>query len=367
MKKVCHITSAHMQRDIRILIKECVSLSKNYDVHLVVLNGNDEVYNKVTIHSTSYPIKRRLDRFTKGVKAVYKKALEVDADVYHLHDPELLQVAKKLKRRNKIVIFDAHEDLPAQIKGKYWINKYLRGIVAWAAYTYENRTVKKIDAVVTATPFIAERFKGIGKVVANINNYPLLNELESATDWSQKAKEACYIGGATEIRGCTELVEAFDDKLDMTVNFAGNYSPDNYRGQLMLLHGWKYVKEHGFVGRKEVAEILGRSKYGLVMFQAFQNHIEAQPNKMFEYMSAGIPVVTSNFPLWKQIVEGNKCGICVEPKDPAAINKALLYLVQHDAIAQQMGDNGRKAVVEKYNWEQEEIKLLALYQQLLQE
>ena len=85
---------------------------------------------------------------------------------------------------------------------------------------------------------------------------------------------------------------------------------------------------------------------------------------MFEYMAAGIPVIASDFPLWREIVLGNQCGLCVDPMDPIAIANAIDYLVQHPAAARQMGENGRRAVLEHYNWSVEEAKLLIYYKNL---
>ena len=82
---------------------------------------------------------------------------------------------------------------------------------------------------------------------------------------------------------------------------------------------------------------------------------------MFEYMAAGIPVVASNFPLWKEIIEENKCGICVEPANVEQISDAVNYLLNNPEEAQRMGANGRKAVEEKYNWNNEAKTLLQLY------
>jgi glycosyltransferase involved in cell wall biosynthesis len=129
--------------------------------------------------------------------------------------------------------------------------------------------------------------------------------------------------------------------------------------------GWQAVNEQGFVDRAGVRQVLGRSVAGLVTFHSLPNHIDAQPNKMFEYMSAGIPVIASDFPLWREIVLGNECGLCVDPMDAAAIAKAIDYLVQHPDEARQMGENGRRAVLERYNWSVEEAKLLGFYNQIL--
>jgi glycosyltransferase involved in cell wall biosynthesis len=82
---------------------------------------------------------------------------------------------------------------------------------------------------------------------------------------------------------------------------------------------------------------------------------------MFEYMSSGIPVIASNFPLWRDIIEGNRCGLCVDPLDPRAIASAIDYLVTHPDVARTMGENGRRAVLERYNWAVQANKLTDFY------
>jgi len=104
---------------------------------------------------------------------------------------------------------------------------------------------------------------------------------------------------------------------------------------------------------------------GLVLYHPVPNHTDAQPNKLFEYMSAGIPVISSNFPLWKEIVEGHQCGICVDPLKPDEIAKAIQWILDNPEKAKKMGENGRRAVEEKYNHTVEEKKLLTLYKLLL--
>ena len=105
---------------------------------------------------------------------------------------------------------------------------------------------------------------------------------------------------------------------------------------------------------------------GLVTLHPLPNYKDALPVKMFEYMAAGIPVIASNFTLWQEIIEGNECGICVNPLEPRAINKAIQYLIDNPKTAQKMGENGRQAVKQKYNWAIEEKKLFLLYEKLLQ-
>jgi glycosyltransferase involved in cell wall biosynthesis len=123
----------------------------------------------------------------------------------------------------------------------------------------------------------------------------------------------------------------------------------------------KNVNYKGWVDRKTMREVLKKSKAGLVTFLPLPNHVSAQPNKIFEYMSAGIPVIASNFDLWREIIEGNSCGICVNPENPTEIAQAINYLIANDKEAQKMGENGKRAVVEKYNWTIEKKKLFNVY------
>ena len=134
--------------------------------------------------------------------------------------------------------------------------------------------------------------------------------------------------------------------------------------QTQHLHVGQALQVSGFLNRHEVNAVLAKSRAGLVTLHPIINYIDALPVKMFEYMAAGIPVIASNFPLWREIIEGNKCGLCVDPMNSKEIGKAIKYLKDNPKEAEDMGKNGRKAVEDKYNWPLEEKKLLDLYKRL---
>jgi glycosyltransferase involved in cell wall biosynthesis len=145
------------------------------------------------------------------------------------------------------------------------------------------------------------------------------------------------------------------------LQLVGHFSESAVETQAYADLGWQNIDALGFLGRKQVAQVLARSVCGLVTFLPLPNHIDAQPNKMFEYMSAGVPVIAANFPLWREIVEGNECGICVDPLDSEAIAQAIDHLINHPQEAERMGRNGQRAVINKFNWTIEEAKLLKFY------
>jgi glycosyltransferase involved in cell wall biosynthesis len=365
--KVCHFTSVHTRYDVRIFLKQCKSLERSglFEVHQVVADGmGDELNSGVHIHDVG-PKTSRFKRMFITSKKVYEKAIDLDCEIYHFHDPELFPYGKKLKRKGKKVVFDAHEDLPKQLLSKPYFHPFVGKVVAKIMGRYEKIICSKLDGVLTATPYINDKFLKINKNALNVNNFPILDELNLDGDWSEKKREVCYVGGISRIRGVQNLVDAVEKVEDVRFNLAGNLEGNELEEELKLKVGWNKTEAYGQVGRAEVAQILKRSMAGLVTFFPVPNHIDAQPNKMFEYMSAGIPIITSNFPLWKLIVNGNECGICVDPESTKEISGAISRLTNNPDLAKKMGENGRKAVCEKYNWGIEELKLVQFYKDLL--
>lgn len=366
--RVTHLTSVHSRSDIRIFVKQCRTLAQaGYDVSLVVADGKGYAEEEgVRIYDVGAS-NGRLSRIFNSTKRVLEKAIELNSDVYHFHDPELIPIGLKLKSCGNVVIFDAHEDLPKQLLGKPYLNPFLLRLLSWTFSAYERYACPRFDAVVTATPFIRDKFNGIGCKALDINNFPMIGELDAAVAWADKRPEVCYVGGISSIRGVRELVAACNHlKTDARLNLVGGVSESGLDAEMRAIPGWQRVNEIGVVGRDGVRDMLGRSMAGLVTFYPLPNHVDAQPNKMFEYMSSGLPVIASNFPLWRLIVEGNQCGLCVDPLDPAAIAAAIDYIVSHPEEARAMGENGKKAVDEKYNWGAESIKLISLYRSLCQ-
>lgn len=368
--KIANLTSVHPRTDTRIFLKQCRSLAKaGYDVTLVVADGKgDEEKEGVRISDVGVS-KGRLDRMTKATKRVLSRAIEIDADLYHLHDPELIPVGLKLKRMGKTVVFDSHEDVPKQILGKNYLNKPARIFLSKAVGLFEGFACKRLDAIVAATPYIRDKFLKLNPNSVDINNFPMMGELASGQiDWSRKQNQVCYVGGIGTIRGIKEMVRAMElVETEVRLQLGGRFSESSIEAEVKGYPGWYKVDEQGFLDREGVSGVLRSCVAGLVTLRPIVNYIDALPVKMFEYMSAGIPVIASDFPLWREILERNDCGLCVDPLDPQAIAQAIDFLVAHPKRAEQMGRNGQRAVQEKYNWAIEEKKLLALYEQLVKE
>ncbi|MDD3860952.1 MAG: glycosyltransferase family 4 protein [Bacteroidales bacterium] len=362
--KICHITTAHPRYDVRIFHKECVSLAKEFsDVNLIVADDKGfEIINGVNIHDIGKEKSRR-SRFLKAGKNALKKALELKSDVYHLHDPELLRIALKLKKSGAKVIYDSHEDLPRQILNKPYIPKFLRGTVSKIIEKYENRIVRQLNGVVAATPHIRDRFLIVNKNSVDVNNYPKIDDIEFNSNWENREFAIGYIGGIFRTRGIFETLDAIEGT-DIKLHLAGNFSPPTLEQECKSHPAWKNVEFYGYLDRNGVNELLKKVRLGMVILEATPSYIYSLPVKMFEYMASGLPVIASDFSLWSYIIESAKCGICIDQTNSNLIKQQLISLLNETEKLSEMGKNGRKAVEEKYNWGNETVKLNNLYKSL---
>ncbi len=333
---------------------------------MVIPNTKSRTEKGVFINSFECNYTSRTDRMTITVKKVLKEAIKLDADIYHIHDPELLKITKKLKGKGKKIVYDVHEDLPRQIMSKHWIPKPLRKLISIATELYENKIARNLNGIITATPFIEQRFVKINPNTIAVNNFPILTELIINQDYKLKTENyICYVGGITKTRGIFELADGLT-KSSATLLLAGKYLESNIKDVLKKHPAYRKIIELGFLNRKDVKELYKKSKIGIVTLHPTVNYIDSLPVKMFEYMAAGIPVIASNFKLWKSIVEENNCGICVDPQNHKEITSAVEKLLKNPEIANEMGKNGQKIVKEFYNWKNEEKKLITFYKSLIE-
>ncbi len=369
-KKVCILSSVHSALEPRIFHKQSKTLKGiGYDVSIIAQHDKDEIANDIKIIALLKP-KNRLQRIHKLPIKVLRLAFQEKADIYHFHDPELIPTGVVLKLLGKKVIYDVHEDYGKQILSKPYLPKITRNAIACLTKTIEYMSSNIFDGIITATDDILKNFTHHKKAIS-VRNFPVLSTylyVKKLNDNERDVFNLIYIGGVTEIRGISQIIKALefiDSNRKFKLILCGRFYPPDYEREVRGLKGFEKVEYLGWKDPHDIPEFLIRADAGIVCFLPEPNYIKAMPIKLFEYMATGLPVIASNFPLWKEIVEGNKCGICVDSLKPEDIAKAIKYLIDHPRIRKEMGKNGRKAVIEKYNWEREKKKLINLYRELL--
>lgn len=371
--KAVHLTSVHSALDARIFHKECRSLARaGFEVTIIGPHSADMVEDHVRVKSIRQD-RSRLVRMTRTVWRVYREAKKQQADIYHFHDPELIPIGLLLRAGGKDVIYDIHEDVPKDILSKHYLPSWTRRLIAGTIGMLENSVAKYFSALVTVTPSIADRFRPLNRHTIIVFNYPDQTEIASAQEsrpWDLRRQSVAYVGSITAQRAIHEMVSAMSllpPALSATLELAGWESPENLcRDELSGHTGWARVHHHGLLDQPNTIRLLRGVRAGLVLFHPEPNHLESMPQKIFEYMGAGLPVIASDFPLWRRILGDANCAIFVDPLAPRQIAEAIEYILDHPAEAEAMGRRGQVAMLNLYNWDTEAEKLVNLYAGLME-
>lgn len=364
--KICHITTVHPSADVRIFHKECKALEREgYEVYLLATNDKEEEIDGV--HIIPLPEKSgRLYRFIFKKRIALKKAKEINADLYHFHDPELIFLGLKLKLSGKKVIYDVHEDVPAQILNKTWLGSLLfRKVISKLFNAIEKWACRYFDGVVTVTTDIVEKFQ-INKRTTLLRNLPSISIIDESKPLEEKREKftMLYAGALTEIRGIKELIQAvnyLNDEVELLI--LGKWDDPEYKKECEQLEGWRYTTYLGYKPVKEVYSYMKSVDLGLCTLYPTLNHLKSWPVKAFEYMACGIPILMSDFPYWIDIFD--KSAVFVNPKKPKEMAEKIKVLVKDIEHTRQIGFNNRKIVETTLSWEAEKINLINLYEEIL--
>lgn len=375
--KVCHLISKHKMDDMRVFHKECKSLVDNgFDVTLVGFGDKFEtkIIDGVNCITQFCPIKNNIELLRKRNKMSYLTALQVDADIYHLHEPELLSIGLKLKRKGKIVVFDSHEFYGWQLHDNIHKIKVIKvpalfmKLIGNLYMKYEKFVCKRIDGVVQVCTL-----NGKDYFEKRCRKSLFVRNLPNIADYTRKAEVkfsdnplVAMIGGITKERGITQLMKA-SYNAEARLQLAGNFMPKSYEQELKQMLEYQCVEYKGFLDKKGMLNVLENSSIGAstLLHVGQYNQIDTFPTKVYDYMSMELPVIISNTPYALKMNEIYHFGICVDPSNVNEIADAIIWLKNHPEEAIAMGKNGRKAVVDEFNWEKESEKLVAFYRELL--
>jgi glycosyltransferase involved in cell wall biosynthesis len=364
--KICHLTSVHPVFDTRIFHKECVSLCKaGYEVFLVAPHNRVETVEGVKIVPARVNKLQRASRMTLGVYAVYQKAIKIDAALYHFHDPELIPAAIMLKLRGKKVVYDVHEDLPGDIFAKPWLGPYfIRKIVSRLAGYLEKLPGFWFDGIITVTPDILARFPDDKTIL--LRNLPVKGLIDPVPQGEKIVGKHVFIyaGGLTRLRGIKQIIEAVSRyNGTATLLLAGNWESDQFEIECSTLEGFGNCRYLGNLKPEQVYACMKSADIGLVVLHPQENFFVSYPVKAFEYMACRLPMVMSEFPLWKKMF--HECAEFANPMMIDDIEAAMRRITDNPEHAAKLSEKGRQLIDQKYCWENEFETLFSLYSKIL--
>ena len=369
MKRVCHITTVHGPFDDRIFFKQCRSLAAaGFDTVLVAPIAEGTVEDRVRIVPVRVPASRFL-RATFGAWRAYRTAKAERADLYQVHDPALMWVARLWNRRSTRVVVDMHESMREHILTKSWLGpKWRRRSIASLYNRFEDRVMRRCDAVLVVVPHMAEDLKArhahASSSIHVIRNLPVLAIVDGSTAAVERTAGfvLAYAGGLSRLRGIREVVLALEHVPEARLKLLGRWDSPEYRSSCSRLPGWSQVIEGGLVRMDAVYDHLRSADAGLCLLHPVHNYMISAPIKAYEYMACRLPMLMSDFPAWRE--QFGDHAWFADPLDPRSIVSAVQEMMAAPEQCRRKGASGRKAVVDGSCWEQEAGRLIDLYRQL---
>lgn len=374
--RICMLTTRHSFLDDRIFHKEAVSLKKiSSEIKIIApCNRSRQIVNGVEI--LGLPLKAR--GRCRLWRRFYQEALRVKADVYHCHEPDSLLVSILVKNRLKAkLIYDSHEYHPEIFAQKFPAG--FRLPAKFAAYQLEKWFCRRADYIITVCEELAEKFRGWGNRVQLVENYAIKYSNKKGSpsvnrrDWGIRPEEpvGVFVGGMYRERGIYEMIDAI-----RILKTQGNRVKlllvgPGVRGFLEKAKAYAQAKDlvedvvfTGKVPFTEIPSYLAMADFGLVMDYPERRKLNTVAVKVFEYMQARLPIVASDLPANREIIQTEQCGLLTDPLRPEKIAEVVTLLLEKQDLAQKMGQRGREAFLKKYNWDEAERRLLAVYRDL---
>ncbi|MDD3932308.1 glycosyltransferase family 4 protein [Methanoculleus sp. UBA303] len=369
--KICMLTSTHGPGDGRIFQKEAKSLAKEHDVTIIAPSNESgsSITEGIRIVTVKRPDSTALHPIT--LLRLLRACLAEDADVYHCHEPDALLIgvlAKYLK--GKRVIYDIHEHWPSEIPFDLRIpngSLIQRALSAFVS-SVEIALARRAESTFAVSESVAARFRERGLEPVILSNYSIA-DLDIPYSPNRNGRNLMFMAGNMQsfhgVGECIEAVSRVRERYpDVSLTLVGNVRED--LSEHISGSGRNgFITSTGFLPYREMYERLSKGTAGLLVFQpTYYNISIGLPNKLFDYMLLGLPVIASDLPEIQSVVDRADCGVLVDPGSVSDIADAITYLFDHPEEARRMGESGRRAVLETYNWSRMESYLLQTYQNL---
>jgi glycosyltransferase involved in cell wall biosynthesis len=374
---VMHLAPGQWAGHMRIFHRQCTALAEaGYPVKLVAhLLAGETLDPKITVYtlgaytnpSLAWSLFKRLRRSQR----VYDLARRSDAALYQYYSPEFILWGRRLRSATRRpVIFDCMEDFEGYVRQRRGIPNVLRRPLRLFVRQQLQLAAHSCDAVIVADQGTANTLRPYARRVLTLHNFPrfaLFSDLQPTS--TEKPYDIVYHGSIPRYH--LEVCLAIDAVLvergyHLSWRFIGRLPEiDWFTRELGLRDICNRFSISGLIPHDQIAREVVKAKIGLIPLPnlpKFQNNI---PQKLFEFMALGLPVVMSDLPPSRPFIGDGACGFLVPWDDYHAYADAIIRLLKDPALCRQMGAEGRGRVIREYNWERESQKLIDLYRELL--
>jgi glycosyltransferase involved in cell wall biosynthesis len=367
---VLHLSTVHRGDDTRMIRKIAATTAERYSTTALVTRV-PSINRPDGVQFVEVPFFPQLwKRLLLVHPQVLIRVLRLRPRLVHVHVPECLPVAFLLKFLfGTVVVYDVYENLFRQLPHRTRNN----GLLFQTFFGWFDRLARRHAYLILAEAGYRSAYAELAKPHEVIFNFPRLETIPFQLVDPNGPPEFYYLGQLSQSRCLDVLMEAVallaPEYPALRVHLFGAPGFDLQSwDELYALPGYPAVREHlVFHGPKPAAETFAtahRCRAGLALLRPVGDYPQSYPTKLFEYLALGLPVVTSDFPLYRAVVEPNVCGYCLDATDARAVARVLKRLLDHPDEAVRMGRNGRRAVEQGYHWQGEAAKLFDFYRRI---
>ncbi len=379
--RILVLTTLHAPDDDRIYYKEVLSLCRKFSDVTLVAPYDDKERPDIDGGVRFLPLKQRsglLGRVLKLLEAT-RVIGRTRPDIVHFHDYDVLLAAPVMRYLFRCrLVYDAHEDFPASAAKSPRFPGALRPAIAQLVRWLETTLARSCSLIITADNPTAEYLTRTGVPTRVLFNYPRLRlfpeeQIRPGDDWDLFALHSVitYHGTMSADRGLFHMIRAMPGILarrsDCRLLLIG-LTDDDLRRRALTLADELGVRESvliiQWVHHVEIHRYLSRSAIGLVPLQPVEKYRRNIPIKLFECMTCGLPVLAADLPSIRPYVEESEAGLLYDSTGPEALAEAVVRMLSDKDGLLRMGENGRRAVQEKWNWDKMEARLFEAYDEL---